>query len=64
MCLFVHTKHCAKGRSIFSRSTEDGPAFPESPRVQPRSPQKCPALSWLTCPEDLKFLDDGVGGVA
>ena len=26
--LFVHThKTCTKGRSIFSRSTEDGPAF-------------------------------------
>ena len=23
-----HTKYCTKGRSIFSRSTENGPAFP------------------------------------
>ena len=26
--LFVQTKHYGKGRSIFSRSTENGPAFP------------------------------------
>ena len=35
--LFVHTKHPQKGRPILSRSTEDGPAFPQSFRVHRRS---------------------------
>ena len=36
-----------EGRSIFSRSTENGPALPSSSRVQPRSPEKFqPSCPW------------------
>ena len=37
----VHTKTFTKGRSMCSRATENGPAFPQSSRVQPRSQEKC-----------------------
>ena len=41
-CVLVCThKTFTKGRSIFSHSTENGPAFPYSSRVQPRSQEKC-----------------------
>ena len=48
-CVLVCTRKAfTKGRSIFSRSTENGPAFPESSRVQPRSQEKCQAFCfWL-----------------
>ena len=36
---FVCT-YCTEGRSVFSRWTENGPAFPESSRAQPRSQEK------------------------
>ena len=41
--VFVCTTHktFTKGRSIFSCSTENGPALPQSSRVQPRSQEKC-----------------------
>ena len=42
-----HTKF-TKGRSIFSRSTENGPAFPQSSRTQPRPKEKC----WPSSPVD------------
>ena len=40
-CLYTHTE-CTEGRPIFICSTENGPAFQQSPRVQPRSEEKCP----------------------
>ena len=40
-CLYTHTE-CTEGRPIFICSTENGPAFQQSPRVQPRSQEKCP----------------------
>ena len=40
VCLFAHTK--SKGTSIFSRSTENGPAFPSSSRAHRRSASPLP----------------------
>ena len=41
-CVLVCTHETfTKARSICSRSTENGPVFPQSSRVQPRSQEKC-----------------------
>ena len=41
-CVLVCThKTFTEGRSIISRSSENGPAFPQASRVQPRSQETC-----------------------
>ena len=56
-----------KGRSIFSRSTENGPAFPQSSRVHRRSasPLSGPVvLSMIPAARDCRFLPTNRGSRA